>query len=208
MKPVHKMLRIGILGGTFDPIHRAHLELAKSAKRFLKLDVVYFVPAKISPFKKHQKTAPATLRLKMIRLATKGNRWVKVSDIELKRPGVSYTINTLKYFRKKYRRKACFYLIMGADAFTGFPKWRKSKEIARLAKIVVANRSGGGKMPSWPHIRIPMKKIELSSSGLRKQLKMGTHAPLGLIARSIPISKNSLKNLLKKKNFLHNYLTS
>lgn len=208
MKSVHKQLRIGILGGTFDPIHRAHLELAKAAKKFLKLDFVYFVPAKTSPFKEHKTVTPALLRLKMVKLATKGMRWAKVSDVEIKRPGVSYTISTLKYFKKKFGEHASFYLIMGADAFKGFPNWKKPREIVQIAKIAVAGRPGVGKsMPSWPHIWVPMAKINLSSTSLRNQLKK---APAGLsssITRSIPISKKALKNLLKKKNFLHNYLT-
>ena len=209
MKSVKRLLRIGILGGTFDPIHRAHLELAKAAKKFLKLDIVFFVPAKISPFKKHQRISPAALRLKLVRIATKGMKWIKVSDIEVKRLGVSYTIDTLNHFHKKYGARASFYLIMGADAFKSFPKWRKPVEIARLAKLAVAGRPGiAGGSSRWPYVRIPMKQINLSSTGLRKELKRGPEVLSGSFARSIPIPAKVLKNLLKKKDFLHNYLTT
>ena len=208
MKSVQKQLRIGILGGTFDPIHKGHLELARAAKKFLKLDKVYFVPAKISPFKKHQRITSASLRLKMVRLATKGISWAEVSDVELKRTGVSYSINTVRFFQKKFCGGACLYIVMGADAFNSFPKWREAKEIIRSAKIAVAGRPGAERiLSSWPYIGIPMKKIPLSSTNLRNQLK---RSPSGLsrsVAQSIPIPVNVLKNLLKKKNFLHNYLT-
>ena len=134
------MKRIGILGGTFDPIHGGHLALARAAIRRLKLDRVLFVPARLSPLKDSRPT-PAKHRLAMLRLALKGMRKAKIETLELKRPGRSYKVDTLKALKRKYPHAELF-LILGRDAARDLPRWKRPAEICRLATVAIFPRPG------------------------------------------------------------------
>lgn len=138
------MKRIGIFGGSFDPVHRGHIALARAAARELKLDRVIFVPARQSPLKNKPLSPPAHRRA-MLRLALRGNTRFMLSEFELKSSGPSYTIRTLRHFRKKYTAQQLF-LLMGGDAFLSFRKWKDWKKIAGLCAIAVARRSGAAKI--------------------------------------------------------------
>lgn len=133
-------MRIGILGGSFDPIHKGHLKLATAARRQLKLACVYLVPSK-NPFKKYQDKTTAKLRVERLRRAFQGKRGFHVSLEEVKRPGPSYTIDTLLHFRRRFPKME-FYLIMGSDSLKTFKKWKKPREIVRLAQLAVGRRPG------------------------------------------------------------------
>ncbi len=138
------MKRIGLFGGSFDPVHRGHIALARAATRELKLDRVVFVPARKSPLKRKPLSAPVHRR-SMLRLALSGNPRFALSDFELKASGPSYTIRTLRYFRKKYPSIRLF-LLMGGDAFLTFQQWKDWKRIAALCAIAVARRRGAAKI--------------------------------------------------------------
>ncbi len=133
-------MRVGLLGGTFNPIHFGHLRAAEEVREALALDLVYFVPAAVPPHKPAEGLAPAEHRLAMVRLATKGNRHFMVSDVEIKRAGRSYTIDTVRHFRATLRAPATLFLMMGADAFSEFETWKECDELARLSSIVVHTR--------------------------------------------------------------------
>lgn len=133
-------MKIGIFGGSFDPVHKGHLEIAKYAINELNLDKLIFVPAYSSPFKTTKKTASGEYRIKMIQLATDGEDKIEVSDFEVKRGGVSYTIDTLKYFKNKYKNDQLL-LLIGSDNLMSLNKWKNIDEICKLAKIVVFKRS-------------------------------------------------------------------
>ena len=132
------MARIGLLGGSFDPIHRAHLELARSATEQLALDQVWLIPAG-SPWQRGALAAPGAHRERMVRLAAAGNPALRVLDLELRRDGPTYTIDTL--------RELCtanpgdeFVLLLGADQLENFSTWRDWDRIAELADLAVAPR--------------------------------------------------------------------
>jgi nicotinate-nucleotide adenylyltransferase len=166
------MKRIGILGGSFDPIHFGHLLMGQSALEALKLDGVLFVPALCSPFKKSQPLPPAERRLTMVREAIKGNPGFKVYDGELRRDGISYTIDTLKELKSRYPR-ARFYLLMGADNLKSFHRWKDPQGILKLAGLVVLNRPGFDKNypKRWPFVKVDMPAVDISSSDIRQRLK-------------------------------------
>jgi len=167
-----KIKRIGILGGTFDPIHQAHIELAKKAKHQLKLDSVLLIPAYISPFKQKTKPTSSKHRLRMAQLASLKFKWLKVSDLEVKRKRVSYTITTLRSLRRSLGENAEFYLLLGADTFKHFKRWKDYEKVANLSTISVAARQGCNRT-KWPKIScisINMNKLQVSSTKLRELL--------------------------------------
>lgn len=133
-------MRVGILGGTFDPVHGGHLALARAALRRLKLDQILFVPARLSPLK-DSKPTPAKHRLAMLRLATKGMRKARIEALELKRPGPSYTVDTLKALKRKYPGAELF-LILGKDAARDLSKWKNPIGVRLLAEICIFPRPG------------------------------------------------------------------
>ncbi len=133
--------RIGIFGGTFDPPHIGHLIIAEQAREQLQLDTVLFVPAFIPPHKIEGVSSTAAHRLALLRLAVKGNPNFKVSSIELKRKGVSYTVDTVRALREQFDASELF-LIVGSDNFLDFRSWKSPDEILSLATIAVYEREG------------------------------------------------------------------
>ncbi len=133
-------MRVGLFGGSFNPIHLGHLRSAEEVREALKLDLIYFIPAASPPHKPEGDLAPAEHRLAMVRLATKGNRHFMVSDIEVRRMGRSFTIETVRYFNSTLRQPAPLYLMMGMDQFNEFDTWREADELARLCNLAVHTR--------------------------------------------------------------------
>jgi nicotinate-nucleotide adenylyltransferase len=133
-------MRVGLFGGSFNPIHFGHLRAAEEDREALGLDLVYFIPAASPPHKASGDLAPAEHRLAMVRLATKGNRHFMASDVEIRRTGSSYTIETIRYFLATLRQPATLYLLMGADQFAELETWKECDEVARLANIAVHTR--------------------------------------------------------------------
>ncbi|HVN63039.1 MAG TPA: nicotinate (nicotinamide) nucleotide adenylyltransferase [Candidatus Binataceae bacterium] len=150
-------MRVGLFGGSFNPIHFGHLRAAEEDREALGLDLVYFIPASSPPHKTEGDLAPAEHRLRMTELATKGNRHFMVSDAEIRRAGRSYTIDTVRHFLATMRKPSTVHLLMGADQFADFGLWKDADEIARLCNIVVHRRSdrrgGGGAQPSIAAIK-------------------------------------------------------
>jgi nicotinate-nucleotide adenylyltransferase len=133
-------MRVGLFGGSFNPIHFGHLRAAEEVREALRLDLVYFVPAASPPHKAEGELAPAEHRLAMVRLATKGNRHFMASDIEVRRAGRSYSIDTVRYFLTTLRQPATLYLLMGADQFAELETWKDPDELVRLANFAVHTR--------------------------------------------------------------------
>jgi nicotinate-nucleotide adenylyltransferase len=132
--------RLGLLGGTFDPIHVGHLGAAEAAIGCARLDRVIFIPAATPPHRAPA-VAPAAQRLEMCRLATEGDARFAVSDVELKREGPSYTVDTLTQLRRLHPGDELV-LILGWDAARLFPTWRRPDEVRELASVVVVGRPG------------------------------------------------------------------
>ena len=133
------MCRVGIIGGTFDPIHLAHIYIAEEAKKKLNLDKVIFMPAGIQPLKTDKQVTEASLTLEMVQKAIEGKIGFEVSDYEIKKEGKSYTYKTLEHFYKEYKD---LYFITGADCLLGIDKWKEIDKIFSLCKFVVFTRPG------------------------------------------------------------------
>ena len=134
-------MKLGIFGGSFDPVHLGHLLVAQAAIEELGLDHLFFIPAAQSPFKPENQPAPASARLQLLRLALAGKTNCEIDDQEIRRGGVSYTIETVRDYAKRFPKAELFYLI-GADNAAKLPEWREAKELARLAQFVVTPRPG------------------------------------------------------------------
>ncbi|MFH1310432.1 MAG: nicotinate-nucleotide adenylyltransferase [Candidatus Omnitrophota bacterium] len=169
------MMKIGILGGTFNPIHVGHLILAKECWDQLKLDKVIFVPAGIPPHKEIEAQVSASDRLNMVRLALEGLENFEISTYELDKKSPSYSIDTIKYFRAKCGKAAKIFFLAGADSIDTLSTWKDFDDILNLVVFVAANRPGWGavcgKNSKIKHIKIP--DIEVSSTMIRKRIKDG-----------------------------------
>ena len=173
---LHTATRLGVLGGTFDPIHYGHLVIAEEARLRYALDAVLFMPAGEPPHKTSQQ-ASAEQRFLMVSLATASHPGFYVSRLEIERAGVSYTVDTLRALHDLYPR-AALYLLLGADAVLDFPQWRSPGEISRLATMVAATRPGFA-LESLPHDEgmrfevLPIPELQISSTALRLRVSQG-----------------------------------
>ena len=134
--------RLGIMGGTFDPIHIGHLACAEQARESFGLDAVIFIPAGVPVYKKNQELSSARQRFEMCELAVASNPAFDVSAIEIFREGDTYTVDTLRYLREYYPKNVKLYFITGADAIFSIIKWRESAAIADLAELIAVTRPG------------------------------------------------------------------
>ena len=171
-------MRIGIMGGTFNPIHYGHLVTAEVVRDRFKLDRIIFIPSYHTPYKGRKGLAPPRHRYKMVTLAIKNNNHFSVSDIEIKRGGKSYTWDTLRQFKKRFGRKARFFFITGADAIAQMPKWKKVEELSQLCEFIAASRPGFRlkRLPlqyeSHTHL-IEVPALAISSTDIRRRLEKG-----------------------------------
>jgi nicotinate-nucleotide adenylyltransferase len=164
--------RIGIFGGTFDPPHKGHIAIAEKAMKQFSLNKIYFVPAYLPPHKLNRNFVTAKQRLAMARLAVKGHKNFRVSTVELERRGISYTIDTLKAFRRRFHN-ADLILIVGADNLEQFQSWRSPQKILQLAALAVYKRKGFNrslKCKDIPFQPIKGRLYRISSTEVRKRL--------------------------------------
>ncbi|HWN95588.1 MAG TPA: nicotinate-nucleotide adenylyltransferase [Methylomirabilota bacterium] len=167
------MKRIGMFGGSFDPVHLGHLLVAQAACEELALERLFFIPAAQSPFKPASKPAPAEARLRMLRLALVGKSNYEIDEQEICRGGTSFSIDTVRDYARRFPGAELFYLI-GADHVPTLPKWRDAEELARLAQFIVIPRPGEIPAPSPPPFRIQVLggwPLKLSSSEIRGRVK-------------------------------------
>lgn len=192
--------RVGILGGTFDPVHLGHLLLAEQAAEQLRLQHVLWIPAAIAPHQKIKHSTDQKQRLEMVQLATAGNPRFTVDDRELRRGGQSYTVDTLQELQRDFPEVE-WILLMGGDSLRGLPMWRDPHRICALAQVVVVTR--GGQAPPDMQILanylpastdseaafqkdthaelqgiidnhlLPMPQLEISSTDIRDRVKLG-----------------------------------
>lgn len=132
-------MRVGIFGGTFDPVHYGHLLLAETCREQCRLNHVLFLPAAIPPHKQRWRLTPADRRLEMLRLAIAGHEAFAISELEIQRGGVTYTVDTLTALREQRPLDELFFL-MGADSLRDLPTWRQAARVCELAVPVVVRR--------------------------------------------------------------------
>ena len=176
------MARFALFGGSFDPVHLGHLLVAQAAHEELSLTRLFFVLAAQSPFKPDRKPTPANQRLQLLRLALAGKAWCEIDDQEIKRGGVSYTIDTVRDYKRRFPDAELFYLI-GADHISQLPKWREAAELARLVEFVVIPRPGDCMAtnsteafmlpPPFHGRRLHGFPLGVSSSQIRERVKTG-----------------------------------
>lgn len=147
-------MRIGVFGGTFDPIHMGHLIVAEDARASLELDKILFIPAGQPWFKSYRQITEAHHRLAMVRLAVEGNPSFDVADIEIRRTGPSYTVDTLSELRVLYP-DAEFIVILGVDALREIDRWHQPRKLFELASVVGMARPGASLDPSVLNAAIP-----------------------------------------------------
>ncbi len=186
-------MRLGIFGGTFNPIHYGHLILAESCREELVLDRVWFLPAAVPPHKQNNELPPAEQRAEMIELAIAGHPSFEVCRYEIERGGVSFTVDTLRRCRAEHPDAEIFFL-MGADSLADLPNWKNPETICQLATPVVVRRAtGAGADPSATKLdysvlgglatperlmaiagwQVEMPRIDLSGSDLRRRVSEG-----------------------------------
>jgi nicotinate-nucleotide adenylyltransferase len=135
-------MRLGLLGGTFNPIHNGHLAVARQTRDALHLDRILFIPTSDPPHKPQQNLAPAKDRYEMARLAIAADPAFSISDIELQRPGKSYTVDTIRLLQREYGADAALFFLIGLDAFLDFQTWREPETLLGLCSFVVISRPG------------------------------------------------------------------
>ncbi len=138
----HRAFRLGIMGGTFDPIHIGHLACAEQAREGFDLDAVIFIPAGVPVYKKGQSVTDGLKRIEMCRLAVESNPCFDVSAIEVERAGDTYTVDTLRQLRSHYPDNVELFFITGADAVFNIITWKDSAAIAGLANLIAVTRPG------------------------------------------------------------------
>src|SRR5262245_47023925 len=179
-------MRLGLFGGSFDPVHYGHLLLAECAREALALNEVWLLPASVPPHKQGRELASAKARLEMLELALAGYEQLRASPLEIERGGVSYTVETLAAVRQQQPQAAIF-LLMGADSLRDLPTWREPSRICELATPAVVRR-GGSPEPDFSVLaqivsaqrlndiraaQVQMPLIELSSTDLRRRAATG-----------------------------------
>ncbi len=175
---------LGIFGGTFDPVHYGHLIAAECARMEFALDRVIFIPTRIPPHKDASGILDEDIRYEMVKMAVRNNPAFEVSDLEIKREGISYTIDTMEYYRSAYPGCRIFF-IMGLDSLFIMDTWKDAGRLAGMCRFIVVTRPGYNindeekmrdKLPPvfWEHcdfIQIP--GLDISSSDIRKRVSVG-----------------------------------
>lgn len=168
------MRHIGILGGTFNPIHLGHLILGESAREQLELARVLFIPTALPPHKDEPDLLQAEARLALVQAATAANPAFAVSDLEIRRGGRSYTIDTLRALRDQPGPETAWTVLVGSDAAATLTQWKSFDDIQQLARIVVAERPGHplNHLPAEVS-RIKIPTLDISSTDIRRRIAAG-----------------------------------
>ncbi len=177
-------MRLGIFGGTFDPVHNGHLLLAEQCREQCRLDQVWFIPAGVPPHKLQRTLAPGKARAEMLELAVAGHDSLRVDRRELDRSDPCYTVETLAGLNSEDPTRELFFL-MGADSLAEFSTWREPRRIVELAQLAVVNRGGAAVADAGPlrallgetltsriHF-VTMTGVDVSSSDIRRRIREG-----------------------------------
>lgn len=202
--PQHSM-KVGLFGGTFNPIHNCHLTVAAQTRDRLKLDSVIFIPSGDPPHKPSSSLAPARHRFEMVRLAVAIDPSFSVSEVEIERPTKSYSIETVHVLRQKLGFETELFFMVGLDAFLDFPTWKQAPDLLRACHFVVLSRPGMSfrtllNLPLLP----PMDPVKLEALDSEQEGRMDIPIPGGttLILLGLPpcnISASDIRQRLKRR---------
>src|SRR5437867_1119952 len=176
--------RIGVLGGTFDPIHYGHLAVAEECRVALGLDLVLFLPAGNPPHKRGRRISPAADRVRMVEMAIASNPFFRLSRIDVDRSGPSYTIGALEALRQEWGPQARLWFLMGGDSLADLLTWHQPERLLELTRVAATNRPGAPKPdPRSLEARLPgaaeridlveIPWLDISASGLRERVAQG-----------------------------------
>lgn len=199
-------MQIGLFGGTYNPVHLGHIKVAREIKEGFNLDRIYIIPSALPPHKEPGNMANAVDRLEMTRLAFSGEAGFSVSDVELKRSGPSYTIDTIRYFKSLLPEQTRLYWILGLDAFLEIDTWMSFETLFKLVPFIVLSRPGEG----GGSINLVRKRLEkficrhISDGYTFNELNLHfghqTYCPIHCFdVTPIDISSTHIRNALKKK---------
>jgi len=199
--PLGNVTRFGVLGGSFNPVHVGHISIAQQILNALKLEKVFLLPAQQNPHKAGDaELAPPPDRLEMCRLAVRSMKGLEVSDLELQRPGPSFTVETARTLREAYGPEAQIYFLIGSDSLSDLPKWKDVHELLKLADFAIADRREAplGE-EAWNEIRaqlgaghekklragvVKLERVDVSATEIRKLLRGGEKIP-GYLRRDV-----------------------
>src|SRR5579884_1201978 len=193
-------MRIGLLGGTFNPIHNGHLYIAEAVQKKLNLDRILFIPSGRPPHKKEQEIPPAEHRLEMTRLALLNYPEFELCDIEVKRPGKSYSVETVSELTRRNPNDRLFFII-GADAFLDLPTWTEPERLLSLCDFIVISRTGHPfsqllTLPFFQNVDpVPLLELDPREEGV-DAIPITSHTSIHLV--SIPPSPISASDIRKQ----------
>ena len=177
-------MKIGIMGGTFDPIHLGHLATAEAVRELFALDEILFIPTARPPHKLGKTVTDSRHRLEMTHLATRSNKFFRVSDMELKRTGLSYTLDTMNALHKIFGNSTELFFIIGADSLADLSKWYSARELVASCHFIATTRQGveldfsavenffGSAANEHIH-RVTTPGLEISSTDIREKVRLG-----------------------------------
>jgi nicotinate-nucleotide adenylyltransferase len=176
-------MKLGIFGGTFDPVHLGHLVLAETVREESGLDELWFMPARVPPHKQSEEISSPKARMEMLELAIAGHARFRVSDLELRRDGPSYTVETLRGLREQ-RPNDELHVVIGGDSLADLPTWKEPEEILKLARVIAVNRGREeltlaatldhfGETAAERIQLVQMPAIDISATELRERVRTG-----------------------------------
>jgi nicotinate-nucleotide adenylyltransferase len=192
-------VRIGLMGGTFDPPHTGHLLAASDALDYLSLDRLVFIPAAQQPLKRHQPAAPAAHRLRMVQTMADGDPRLAVDEIEVARSGLSFTVDTLAEYARRLPNAERFFLL-GVDAFALLDQWRDAARVVSLAHFVVMTRASG---PGASHAT----DLDTVSSKVRAIGGAQAAAPDVMNVRRIDVSSTEIRERVRSGRSIRGFVT-
>jgi nicotinate-nucleotide adenylyltransferase len=196
-------MRLGLLGGSFNPVHNGHLTIARQAREALGLDRILFVPTSHPPHKPTGSLAPAQDRYEMVRLAIASDPTLAISDVEISRQGKSYSIDTIRLLQQEYGAQTQLFFLIGLDAFLDFPSWRDPLTLLTLCRFVILSRPGLSfrslsTVPLLPPI--PFTSLADLDAGRisRIEAPLGTQGLICLKLPPCPISASDIRSRIRQ----------
>jgi nicotinate-nucleotide adenylyltransferase len=175
--------RVGVIGGTFDPIHYGHLAAAEEARVKVELEKVVFVVAGLPPHKLDEEVTPVEHRLAMVELGIQSNPYFELSRVDVDRPGPSYTVDTMSILQERFGEETELFFVMGLDSLVELPTWHEPHRLVRLCRLIAVSRPGfdvdlAGLESAVPGLSsrletIDMPEVDISSTDLQRRVRVG-----------------------------------